>query len=282
MSDEVYCDVYEGLMAPYREHVRQLEKELADELEAHRLCEAQRLKPFQDRVAGLLEEDGVVSAQLDCVQDMYERAREEENAHLAPLRAHATRSEVYLAEACRAYTARVNGYSALAEDVVRARRGVVVAAGALGPLSDLPPEVALRLAALEAARDVERGLLLRLARHSHEGYLESWTNWQYPSMERAVRLAREALRYEQTRPGAPPLAAMHKEFTAVKSRQLSVRLALVSAQKALRDQTEAGAAAWDVVAVRLNGAISTAAAELEEAVPGIRLRASLISGSSQP
>ena len=268
-----YKEAYDCLTLPYRVHIKQLEDELARELGAHREREAVRLAPFKDQVARLQSEESAVAALLDDLQQVYDQARTQEDTRLAPLRVQLTRHEVAFAEACRNYACSLASYERLSEAAARARSDVVAAAGALCPLASLPPGVAAKLTDLESARDVERGLLLRLLRHSHEGYTVAWSSWQYPAMERAVLMAQGALQSEQNRPGAPPLLAMHRELESSKRRLLSLRVALVSARKVLRDQTEAGAGEWDIVAVRLNGGINAATAEFEEAIPELRVRA---------
>ena len=137
----------------------------------------------------------------------------------------------------RARSADVASYCALVQGAVRARADVVAATAALGALDP-------RYAPLESAHESERWILIELLR-----------------------------RVEMDRSDAPPLSAMRHEIGCMERELASLRQQLADARGALCGQMEAGSAAWDCVAVRINGALCSAVKELADAIPGLRRRA---------
>ena len=197
----------------------------------------QILSPYKDDVDRL-------QAELEARLVLH---RASEDARLAPYRRHVEGLQresdecreglAALRQFYEQCSADVASYCALVQGAVRARADVVAATAALGALDP-------RYAPLESAHESERWILIELLR-----------------------------RVEMDRSDAPPLSAMRHEIGCMERELASLRQQLADARGALCGQMEAGSAAWDCVAVRINGALCSAVKELADAIPGLRRRA---------
>ena len=238
-SDEVhrkFTELYTQFLSPYKDDVDRLQAELEARLVLHRASEDARLAPYRRHVEGLQRESDECREGLAALRPFYEQTLRVEEARLAPLRAR---------------SADVASYCALVQGAVRARADVVAATAALGPLDP-------RYAPLESAHESERWILIELLRIS---------------MSFEPCALNTHLQAEMDRSDAPPLSAMRHEIDCMERELASLRQQLADARGALCGQMEAGSAAWDCVAVRINEALCSAVKELAEAIPGLRRRA---------